>query len=106
MRGNIYAVLSTVQISTELVENYYLSQNFPNPFNPETKIKFSIPSESNVVLTLYNNQGQEVETLINENLSAGTYQADWNAVNFTSGIYYYKLQTDNFVATRKMLLIK
>lgn len=106
MAGDINAVASSISQLTELVQSYELSQNFPNPFNPTTNIKFSIPNSSKVVLTVYNNTGMEVETLINENLNQGSYQVDWNAVNFTSGVYYYKIQAEGFIQTRKMLLIK
>lgn len=106
MAGDINAVASSISQLTELVQSYELSQNFPNPFNPSTNIKFSIPNSSKVVLTIYNNTGKEVETLVNENLNQGSYQVDWNAVNFTSGVYYYKIQADGFIQTRKMLLIK
>ncbi|MBK8549813.1 MAG: T9SS type A sorting domain-containing protein [Ignavibacteria bacterium] len=106
MAGNINAVASSITQLTEIVRSYELSQNFPNPFNPVTNINFSIPNSSNVVLKVFNNMGQEIETLVNEKLNAGSYQVDWNAVNYTSGIYYYKIQTEGFIETRKMLLIK
>ena len=106
MAGNINAVASSISQLTELVNSYELAQNFPNPFNPTTNIKFSIPTSSKVVLTIYNSMGKEVESLVNEKLNQGSYQVDWNAVNFSSGIYYYKIQTDGFIQTRKMLLIK
>ncbi|HMQ68252.1 MAG TPA: T9SS type A sorting domain-containing protein [Ignavibacteria bacterium] len=106
MAGNINAVVSGITNLSELVSSYELSQNYPNPFNPETNINFSIPLSSDVKLSVYNVSGQEVASLVNERLDAGTYKVDWNAVNFTSGIYYYTIRTENFVQTRKMLLIK
>jgi len=106
MAGNINAAVSGITSLTELVSSYELSQNYPNPFNPVTNINFSIPSASNVSLSVYNVSGQEVASMVNERMSAGTYKVDWNAVNFTSGIYYYTIRTENFVQTRKMLLIK
>ena len=106
MAGNINAVASSISQLTELVNSYELAQNFPNPFNPVTNIKFSLPNSSKVVLTIYNSMGKEVETLVNEKLNQGSYLVDWNAVNFSSGVYYYKIQTDGFIQTRKMLLIK
>jgi len=106
MAGNINAVVSGITNLSELVSSYELSQNYPNPFNPVTNINFSIPSASNVSLSVYNVSGQEVASMVNERMSAGTYKVDWNAVNFTSGIYYYTIRTENFVQTRKMLLIK
>ena len=106
MAGDINAISSSINQLTEIVRGYELSQNFPNPFNPATNIKFSIPNSSKVTLKIYNNNGQEVESLVNEKLNAGSYQVDWNAVNFNSGVYYYKIQAEGFIETRKMLLIK
>ncbi len=85
---------------------YSLSQNFPNPFNPATKIKFSIPDNAFAKLVIYDALGKEVETLVNEQLNAGSYESDWNASNFPSGVYYYKLTTDNFIQTKRMVLLK
>ncbi len=106
MVGSINAVTSSITQITEIVRSYELSQNYPNPFNPVTNINFSVPNSSNVTLKIYNNMGQEVETLVNEKLNAGSYQVDWNAINFTSGVYYYKIQTEGFIETKKMFLIK
>jgi len=106
--GNIYTSEITVGIEhiSENVEGYSLSQNFPNPFNPETNIKFSISQSGNVKLTVFDITGKEVESLVNEKLSAGTYAYNFNASNLPSGTYFYKIETDNFVETKKMVLIK
>lgn len=98
-------------ISTEIPASFKLLQNYPNPFNPITKIRFSVTSDgkrqrSNVKLTIYNIAGNEVETLVNESLNPGTYEADWNASNYSSGVYFCKLQTEGFTETKKMLLTK
>lgn len=106
MAGNITAVASAITQLSSLVSNYELSQNFPNPFNPVTKINFSIPKSTNVVLKVYNELGKEVETLVNENLAGGNYEVQFNGANFGSGIYYYRIEASGFVQTRKMLLIK
>lgn len=106
MAGTIIVSLSSVTQLTEVAEGYNLSQNYPNPFNPTTNINFSIPAKSNVILKIYNSIGKEVETLVNGVLNSGNYKIDWNASNFTSGIYYYRIQTNDFVVTRKMLLVK
>lgn len=104
--------LGITPISSNVPAGYHLSQNYPNPFNPGTKIKFDVaPSKvkgetSNVNLTIYNVLGKEVVTLVNENLKPGTYQVDFNASNYPSGIYYYKLTSGNFTETKKMSLIK
>ncbi len=85
---------------------FYLAQNFPNPFNPVTKIYFSVPSSQIVKLQIYNILGQQVKTLVNKQMEAGNYSADFNAANLPSGIYLYKLQAGNFSQVKKMLLIK
>jgi plastocyanin len=106
MSGNIEATLSVITQINEIVNGYELSQNYPNPFNPTTNIKFSVANSSQVTLKVYNITGKEVATLVNDKLSPGSYRVDWNAVNFTSGIYYYRIRTEAFSETKKMLLIK
>lgn len=99
---------SIQQTSSEIPNGLNLSQNYPNPFNPETKINFSIPERTNVRLNVFNSAGQVVETIINEQLNAGSYTVTWNANNtsLASGVYFYTLVTNQKVETRKMLLIK
>ncbi len=93
--------------NTETIPSEYtLSQNYPNPFNPTTVINFSIPKTSKIELSVYNVLGQKVATLLNKELSAGSYKYDFNASNLTSGIYFYKLQTENYSQTKKMMLLK
>ena len=89
-----------------LTENYRLHQNYPNPFNPATNIKFEIPKSGNVKLRVYNIAGKLVAELLNQNLSPGTYETNWNGDGFASGVYYYRLEAEGFKETRKMLLIK
>jgi hypothetical protein len=86
--------------------NYELNQNFPNPFNPSTTIRFSIVNNEHVTLKVYNSIGQEVAELVNKELPAGSYTVDWNAENNSSGIYLYTLSTDNFSSTKKMILLR
>ncbi len=87
--------------------SFSLSQNYPNPFNPSTKIKYSFPLESNVVLKIYNVLGEEVRTLVNNELkSAGTFTIDFNASSLPSGVYLYRLQAGDFVQVKKMMLLK
>ncbi len=83
-----------------------LSQNYPNPFNPSTKIKFAIPKESNVDLSIYNVVGELVVTLVNEHLNAGYHEYEFNASKLSSGIYIYRIKADDFVETKKMVLLK
>jgi hypothetical protein len=85
---------------------FSLSQNYPNPFNPATKIRYSIPQSSNVVIKVFDILGNEIETLVNEEKPTGEYEVDFNAGNLTSGIYFYKLQAGSFVQTKKMILLR
>jgi photosystem II stability/assembly factor-like uncharacterized protein len=93
-------------ISTEVPDKFLLAQNYPNPFNPSTKINFSLPVNSFVKLRVYNSLGREVANLVNEKLSAGSYAYDFSGEVLSSGVYYYKLETENFSETKKMVLIK
>ncbi len=85
---------------------YSLSQNYPNPFNPTTNIKFSIEKSGFVTLKVYNILGQEVATLLNKELSAGSYTFDFDASKLSTGVYLYSIQSGNFAQTKKMILIK
>ena len=93
-------------VSSVVPTGYSLSQNYPNPFNPSTNIKFSVPKSSAVKLIVYDINGREVEILVNESLSTGTYRADWNASKYSSGVYFYKLTAGDFTETKSMVLIK
>lgn len=94
------------QTSNEIPQGFILSQNYPNPFNPVTKIKFSVPVSSLVRITIYDILGRKINTLVNENLSAGTYETEWDGSAFATGVYFYSLKAEGFKETRKMLLIK
>lgn len=85
---------------------YTLHQNYPNPFNPSTIITYSIPNDGKVKLELFNILGQKISTLINEHKFSGTYELNFNASNLPSGIYIYRIQVNNFIKSRKMMLIK
>jgi hypothetical protein len=85
---------------------YYLSNNYPNPFNPSTEIVYQIPASSHVLVTVFNILGKEVETLVNEDKPEGTYYVKFNAGSLASGIYFYTLKTNDYVQTKKMILIK
>lgn len=93
-------------LSGEVPTGVSLQQNYPNPFNPETKIIFSINGSYLVVVKVYNINGQEISTLFNDYLSTGNYELIWNASAFPSGVYYYRLQADNHIHTRRMTLLK
>lgn len=96
-----------VLIDNIIPENYNVSQNFPNPFNPSTIIKYQIPQNSFVSLKVYNSLGQEAATLVNGMVNAGSYEVQLNASDLSSGVYYYVIKAgENFVQTKKMILIK
>ena len=98
--------LAVEQISTEVPIGYSLLQNYPNPFNPVTKFKFSIPVSGNVSIKIFDISGREVTELVNKSMQPGTYEADWDATLFSSGVYFYSLHANDFVQTRKMVLVK
>jgi hypothetical protein len=122
INGTIYGdtsiYLGIIQVSSEIPVNFSLSQNYPNPFNPVTKIKFSIPHVEvaymrPVQLKVYDALGKEVAVLVNQQLQPGTYEADWDASAFPSGVYYYKLEVSpstgsgrGFTESKKMVLVK
>jgi len=93
-------------ISTEIPSKYSLSQNYPNPFNSMCNVQFSMSNAGNVKLVVYDIMGREVQTLVNERLNAGTYETTFDGTMLTSGVYFYKLVTDGFTETKKMILIK
>jgi hypothetical protein len=95
-----------IPINTEIPGNYSLEQNYPNPFNPETKIKFSIPKSSGVILNIYNELGERVIELVNQNLNAGNYELNYDASGLSSGIYYYRITAGVFSESKKMILVK
>jgi hypothetical protein len=99
-------VLGIKDISSNVPDNYSISQNYPNPFNPSTMIRFSIKETGIVSLKVYNVLGQLVNTLVNEQKSAGTYEYNFDASHLSSGIYFYTIKAGNFTATKKMILMK
>jgi hypothetical protein len=103
-----FSAPTSVNYENNLVpKNYDLSQNFPNPFNPSTIIKYQVPQNSFVSLRVYNSLGQEIATLVNGMINAGTHDVQFNASNLSSGIYFYVITAGNsFVQTKKMIVIK
>jgi len=98
--------VSTVAGPGDLPRAYALDDNFPNPFNPSTTIRFSIPEASPVVLKVYNLLGEEIATLVQSRLAPGTYNRVLNANGLASGVYLYRLRAGSFTSTKKMLLMK
>ncbi|MFC2103243.1 C25 family cysteine peptidase [Bacteroidota bacterium] len=100
-----YSEIIEIEFSI-LPTKFSLFQNYPNPFNPSTTIKFDIPKETDVVLKIYDALGSEVATLINENLKPGYYKHEWNASQFASGVYFYRIVAGTFVETKKLMILK
>lgn len=97
-------------ISGSIPEKFYLYQNYPNPFNPSTTIKFDLPSSGEVSLIVYGVTGEKVTALVNQHLEAGNYSADWQASNYPSGIYFYRLAVSGsageYKDTKRLVLLK
>lgn len=118
-RRNLNELIGITPISKEVPTHFALYQNYPNPFNPATTIEFDIPKNQfplnkgggfsrglSAKISVYNITGQLVATLVNEPLAPGKYKVEFNAGNLSSGIYFYKLQSGDFISTKKMILIK
>src|SRR5690606_1200453 len=101
-----FSYSNEVEVEITAPKTYSLEQNFPNPFNPETEITFSLAKSDNVTLKIYNILGSEVATLVNGFMEAGKHSVRLKASNLTSGVYLYTIKSANFTATRKMILMK
>jgi len=97
-----------VSVAQETIQptRFSLEQNFPNPFNPSTKIKYSVPQITQVTINVFDVLGNEIEILVNEEKSAGTYELAWNTASLPSGVYFYQLKAGEFISTKKMILLK
>lgn len=96
----------SVDQETAGITSFRLSQNYPNPFNPATTITFALPTDARVTVAVYNVLGEQVAMLLNERKTAGEYQVKWDATGFSSGVYFYSIQTEGFHQTKKMVLMK
>jgi len=94
------------QPSDKLLSSYYLSQNFPNPFNASTIIRYNLPEQSYVIIEVYNILGQKVKSLLSEQQPAGYHTVEWQAGDFASGLYFYKIKAGKFTQTKSCLLLK
>ncbi len=103
---NVIPWFSIEPTGNQIPDDYSLSQNYPNPFNPVTNIKFQIPNSGFVKLIIYDIAGKEIETLVDEELNPGSYSVNWNAAQYTTGVYFYKLSSGSFIDVKKMVLIK
>jgi len=108
--GNFEYHMLNTEVEVGTPSKFNLSQNYPNPFNPATKIDYELPFDSKLKLVVYDISGREIKTLVNETVSAGYYTLQFDATNFSSGVYFYKIYANangkNYVSTKKMLLIK
>ncbi len=110
-RSHIYSRLVLIPIGdvkqeNQFVQNFELMQNFPNPFNPTTTIRFHLSMPGFASLKIFDLLGREVESLVGEKLSAGSYSVPWDGKEYSSGVYFYRLQAGNFVETKKLILLK
>ena len=95
-----------IEVDISSPKEFKLSQNFPNPFNPETKISYNIPIDGVVTLRVYDIMGREVVSLVNENKKTGSYDVTFDGNRFASGVYFCKMTAKNFASSIKMLMIK
>ena len=102
----IWDQLTGVGDNDGLPITFNLSQNYPNPFNPTTTINYSLAEKSHVELSVYNVLGQKIRTLVNEEQAAGKYSEPWDGSTIASGVYFYRLETEKFTSTKKMMLVK
>ena len=109
-RRELAEIIGIQNISTEIPSAYSLEQNYPNPFNSMTNVKFQLKSGmlngGNAKIIVFDILGKEIKELVNEELSPGTYQVNFDGSNLTSGIYFYRMTAGDFIETRKMILIK
>jgi hypothetical protein len=93
-------------ISNEIPQEFTLFQNYPNPFNPVTTIQFDLPKSGFVEMIIYDINGRVITKLVQQQMNAGSYSADWDASNYPSGVYFYKLESGNFTESKRMVLVK
>lgn len=101
-----YPIISNVEAQDGALPNTFLMQNYPNPFNPSTTIRFTLHTSLFTVLAIYDVLGREVATLVNEKLDPGTHSVTWDAAGFPGGVYFYRLQAEEFANTKKLLLLR
>ena len=104
--GGTHLIVGISEENITLPTEYSLFQNYPNPFNPSTSIQYAISSRQFVSLKVYDVLGNEIETLVNEEKSVGTYEVTWKATNLPSGVYFYQLRAGEYLSVKKMILLK
>jgi hypothetical protein len=100
-----YITITAIEEDFNSVNFYCLTNNYPNPFNPSTTIKYELPKTSFVKIIIYDILGREIEKLVNEEKAVGKYEVNFDASDLPSGIYFYKMQAGDFIETRKMVLL-
>jgi len=106
-RRPLSEMITSVDGSSDPVPTRFgLSQNFPNPFNPSTTIRYGLPNHSQVTLSVFNTLGQQVAQLVNGDMEAGLHEVQFDGSGLSSGVYFYRLQAGSFVETRKLLLVR
>jgi Secretion system C-terminal sorting domain len=105
-RRPLSQIIGINQLSHEIPAAFSLLQNFPNPFNPVTKIRFDVPKTSSVVIKVFDILGKEIAVLVNEQLTSGTFETEWDAASCASGLYFYRMTAGDFIQTKKMALIR
>jgi hypothetical protein len=106
MRTFSYMTITGIEPLLDEVNTYNISNNYPNPFNPSTTIEFNLPKATNVRIEIFNIAGQKIQTLLNKKMSAGSHQVEFNAQNLSSGVYFYRIEADEFQDVKKMVLLK
>jgi hypothetical protein len=104
--GGSLLITDALETESVLPKKFALYQNFPNPFNPTTTISFDVPKQATVKITIFDVMGREVTRLVDNDYSAGSYSVNWNASPYASGLYYYRIEAGDFVAVRKLVLMK
>jgi len=104
--GSLLIPVSVELVNTTIPETFFVEQNYPNPFNPATRIRFGLPSASQVTVKIFNISGQEVAMLFNGHKTAGVYELEFDATNLSSGVYFYQIQAGSNVQVKRMLLLK
>jgi hypothetical protein len=102
----MFGTVGISQLGTNIPSKFALQQNYPNPFNPTTKIKFDLAKATNVKIEIFNSLGQIIKTLVDDYKPAGYYETDFNASQLSSGVYFYRMTTNNFVDMKKMIVVK
>ncbi len=106
-RNSLNEIITDVKQENKIQPlDYSLMQNYPNPFNPTTNITFSIPAKAHVIIELFNILGEKVSTILSKEMETGSYKIQWQGSNFPSGIYFYRMKANDFIQTKKLVLIK